>query len=63
MAERCDFYSDEEYQQYLAFEEEHYKEEQAKKEYEEELSKRLETIKYYSKNMPQEIYEESDLLF
>ncbi len=29
-----------------------------KKEYEEELSKRLETIKYYSKNMPQEIYEE-----
>lgn len=31
MAERCDFYSDEEYQQYLAFEEERYKEEQAKK--------------------------------
>ena len=38
MAERCDFYSDEEYQQYLAFEEEHYKEEQAKKEYEEECA-------------------------
>lgn len=29
-----------------------------KKEYEEELSRRLETINYYSKNMPQEIYEE-----
>lgn len=38
MAERCDFCSDEEYQQYLAFEEEHYKEEQAKKEYEEECA-------------------------
>ena len=38
MAERCDFYSDEEYQQYLAFEEERYKEEQAKKEYEEECA-------------------------
>ena len=29
-----------------------------KKEYEEELSRRLETISYYSKNMPQAIYEE-----
>ena len=38
MVERCDFYSDEEYQQMLSLEEEFYKEEQAKREYEEECA-------------------------
>ena len=38
MVERCDFYSDEEYEQALALEEECYKEEQAREEYERECA-------------------------